>query len=127
MSSPVILRTLLISVPAVFRMRRTAVIFFENREVIWPIRLRKPLSQLHPAAGEAGKTGDWRSQTPVIDHEKCTQKDTCLLCWLYCPDGVISSDFPLEIDLNSAKMRYLRGGMSTQSNRNGETNTKAEG
>jgi pyruvate ferredoxin oxidoreductase delta subunit len=56
-----------------------------------------------PAAGEAGKTGDWRSQTPVIDHEKCSKKDTCLLCWLYCPDGVISSDFPLEIDLEFCK------------------------
>jgi pyruvate ferredoxin oxidoreductase delta subunit len=56
-----------------------------------------------PAPGEAGKTGDWRSQTPEIDHEKCSQKDTCLLCWLYCPDGVISREFPLEIDLEFCK------------------------
>lgn len=56
-----------------------------------------------PAPGEAGRTGDWRSQTPVIDHEKCSQKDTCLYCWLYCPDGVISPDFPLEIDLEYCK------------------------
>ena len=56
-----------------------------------------------PAAGEAGRTGDWRSQTPVIDQEKCSQQDTCLLCWLYCPDGVISRDFPLEIDLEYCK------------------------
>jgi pyruvate ferredoxin oxidoreductase delta subunit len=56
-----------------------------------------------PAAGEAGRTGDWRSQTPVIDHEKCSQKDSCLLCWLYCPDGVISREFPIEIDLEYCK------------------------
>ncbi|HMK37627.1 MAG TPA: 4Fe-4S binding protein [Desulfomonilaceae bacterium] len=56
-----------------------------------------------PATGEAGRTGDWRSQTPCIDHEKCSQKDSCLLCWLYCPDGVISRDFPLEIDLEFCK------------------------
>lgn len=56
-----------------------------------------------PAPGEAGRTGDWRSHTPVIDHEKCSQKDTCLLCWLYCPDGVITPDFPLEIDVEYCK------------------------
>jgi pyruvate ferredoxin oxidoreductase delta subunit len=56
-----------------------------------------------PASGEAGKTGDWRSQTPVIDHEKCTGKDSCLYCWMFCPDGVISRSFPLEIDLEYCK------------------------
>jgi pyruvate ferredoxin oxidoreductase delta subunit len=56
-----------------------------------------------PAAGEAGKTGDWRSQTPRIDHEKCTKLDSCLLCWMYCPDGVITPTFPLEIDLEYCK------------------------
>jgi pyruvate ferredoxin oxidoreductase delta subunit len=56
-----------------------------------------------PAPGEAGRTGDWRSHTPRIDHERCSGKDTCLLCWLYCPDGVISRDFPLEIDIEYCK------------------------
>jgi pyruvate ferredoxin oxidoreductase delta subunit len=56
-----------------------------------------------PAKGEAGKTGDWRSQTPHIDHDKCTKKDSCLICWLYCPDGVISHEFPLTIDLDYCK------------------------
>lgn len=56
-----------------------------------------------PSPGEAGRTGDWRSQTPVIDHDKCPQKDTCLYCWLYCPDGLISREFPLEIDLEYCK------------------------
>jgi len=56
-----------------------------------------------PAPGEAGRTGDWRSHTPAIDQEKCSQKESCLLCWLYCPDGVISRQFPLEIDLEYCK------------------------
>lgn len=56
-----------------------------------------------PAPGEAGRTGDWRSHTPVIDREKCSGNDSCLLCWLYCPDGLISREFPLEIDLEYCK------------------------
>ena len=42
-----------------------------------------------PAVGEAGRTGDWRDATPVIDHGKCIasvkNRPACYLCWLYCP------------------------------------------
>ena len=31
-------------------------------------------------------TGEWRTKTPVIDWEKCTQ---CLLCTPVCPDSCI--------------------------------------
>lgn len=34
----------------------------------------------------AFKTGEWRTQTPVFDSEKCTQ---CLLCAPVCPDSCI--------------------------------------
>lgn len=27
-------------------------------------------------------TGSWRTQTPVVDRERCTY---CALCYLYCP------------------------------------------
>jgi pyruvate ferredoxin oxidoreductase delta subunit len=64
---------------------------------------RTIIAQSVPAKGEAGRTGDWRSQTPEIDLEKCSQKDTCLLCWAYCPDGLITRDFPLEIDVEYCK------------------------
>ena len=57
--------------------------------------------------GEAGKTGDWRAKRPVIDLNKCTpckkQKDTCYLCWLYCPDGTITRRIPVEVDLTYCK------------------------
>ncbi|MDH7508300.1 MAG: 4Fe-4S binding protein [Methanomassiliicoccales archaeon] len=32
------------------------------------------------------KTGDWRSQKPEVDKEKCIN---CLWCWVYCPDNSI--------------------------------------
>ncbi len=35
---------------------------------------------------EEYKTGDWRTERPVIDKEKCTN---CLICWISCPDTAI--------------------------------------
>lgn len=39
-------------------------------------------------AGNASlrRTGDWRSERPLVDKEKCNK---CGLCWLYCPDGAM--------------------------------------
>jgi len=39
-------------------------------------------------AGNASlrRTGDWRTERPVMDKEKCNK---CALCWLYCPDGAM--------------------------------------
>jgi pyruvate ferredoxin oxidoreductase delta subunit len=60
-----------------------------------------------PAVGEAGKTGEWRDAFPVIDQEKCLparqNKASCFLCWLYCPDAVISKTIPVQIDLEYCK------------------------
>ncbi|PKN67247.1 MAG: pyruvate ferredoxin oxidoreductase [Deltaproteobacteria bacterium HGW-Deltaproteobacteria-12] len=60
-----------------------------------------------PAVGEAGLTGDWRDMRPVIDHGKCIpsvkNKPACYLCWLYCPEGVVKTGIPVEIDLNYCK------------------------
>lgn len=39
--------------------------------------------------GSAGKTGSWRTERPVLSPEKCT---SCYLCWLYCPDDVITME-----------------------------------
>lgn len=35
------------------------------------------------------KTGDWRTQKPIIDLNKCTD---CHLCWLYCPDSAVLTE-----------------------------------
>jgi pyruvate ferredoxin oxidoreductase delta subunit len=39
-------------------------------------------------AGNASlrRTGDWRSERPILDKVKCNK---CGLCWLYCPDAAI--------------------------------------
>ncbi|UCG82585.1 MAG: 4Fe-4S binding protein [Dehalococcoidia bacterium] len=57
--------------------------------------------------GEAGRTGEWRSARPVVDNNVCTpakkNKPACFLCWLYCPDAVISKGIPIEINLEYCK------------------------
>ena len=40
-----------------------------------------------PAPGSAGRTGAWRLYRPAVDAERCIK---CGICWLYCPDDVIS-------------------------------------
>ena len=39
-----------------------------------------------PATSRQFQTGEWRTQTPVLDEKKCRQ---CLLCVPYCPDSCI--------------------------------------
>jgi len=41
----------------------------------------------NPAASKANLTGDWRSQVPVYNKEKCTK---CGLCYVFCPDAAIT-------------------------------------
>jgi len=58
-----------------------------------------PLNPLSKATvGAAGPTGTWRSHRPVVDKDKCTN---CLLCWIWCPEGVISKE--TEIDYEYCK------------------------
>jgi pyruvate ferredoxin oxidoreductase delta subunit len=60
-----------------------------------------------PGIGEAGKTGEWRTVRPVINHKKClpakSNKPSCFQCWLYCPEAVISRTVPVNIDYNYCK------------------------
>jgi pyruvate ferredoxin oxidoreductase delta subunit len=55
-------------------------------------------------AGNAAprRTGEWRSDRPVVNREKCTK---CGLCWLYCPDVAIrlQEDGYYEPDLDYCK------------------------
>jgi len=61
-----------------------------------------------PIEGEGGQTGTWRSRRPVIDRSRClTCRDkprSCQLCWLYCPEAVITQGSPPTIDY-----RYCKG------------------
>ncbi len=42
-----------------------------------------------PGNASSYRTGDWRTDRPVWDKEKCNK---CGLCYIYCPDGTIKED-----------------------------------
>ena len=54
-----------------------------------------------PGWSEENQTGSWRDLRPVLDREKC--KD-CGLCWLYCPESVIS-----RVDSYAINYIYCKG------------------
>lgn len=41
---------------------------------------------LEPGSSRMRKTGDWKTEKPILDKEKCT---SCMTCWAYCPDSCI--------------------------------------
>jgi len=49
------------------------------------------------------ETGDWRSEKPIWDPEKCTH---CLICWIYCPD---SSIIVKDGKVQGIDYRYCKG------------------
>jgi len=60
-----------------------------------------------PAVGEAGATGNWRTERPVLDVARCLPakraKPCCFLCWAYCPEAVVARTVPPAIDLEYCK------------------------
>jgi pyruvate ferredoxin oxidoreductase delta subunit len=40
-----------------------------------------------PGSAKAYRTGDWRSDKPIKDYEKCIK---CGMCWIYCPEAAIT-------------------------------------
>jgi pyruvate ferredoxin oxidoreductase delta subunit len=53
--------------------------------------------------GSFRKTGDWRTERPILDKEKCIK---CALCWMYCPDAAIK---PSEEGYYEADLYYCKG------------------
>jgi 2-oxoacid:acceptor oxidoreductase delta subunit (pyruvate/2-ketoisovalerate family) len=45
-----------------------------------------PITAISFLTTEGNETGEWRSQRPVLDPEKCNR---CGLCWMYCPDNAV--------------------------------------
>ena len=64
-------------------------------------------SHSEPGPGDGGRTGSWRVLRPVIDPDKCIaakkNKKACFICWLFCPDGVISKTVLPQIDYEYCK------------------------
>ena len=56
-----------------------------------------------PGSASSYKTGDWRSQKPVFDFEKCIK---CGLCYIYCPEGCIGQNAEGYFE---ADMYYCKG------------------
>jgi pyruvate ferredoxin oxidoreductase delta subunit len=59
-----------------------------------------PASISFPIKGSAGKTGNWRTFRPVVNHEDCIQ---CYFCYMYCPEGVIS----INEDTKQVEIDYI--------------------
>jgi pyruvate ferredoxin oxidoreductase delta subunit len=64
-------------------------------------------SHSKPGRGDGGRTGSWRVVRPVINTELCIpakrKAQACFLCWLYCPDVVVTRTIPPTIDLEYCK------------------------
>ena len=56
-----------------------------------------------PGNTEQYRTGDWRSQSPTYDFEKCNK---CGLCQTYCPEGCVEET---EDGLFKANMYWCKG------------------
>lgn len=65
------------------------------------------ISYSEAAPGDGGHTGSWRVLRPVINPAACTVAKrgvkACYICWLYCPDAVISQTIPPTIDYDYCK------------------------
>jgi len=62
-----------------------------------------PGDLLGPATSLDFETGDWRTQRPIWDGEKCKN---CLFCWIYCPDSAIMVK---EKKMVGIDYRYCKG------------------
>lgn len=57
-----------------------------------------------PGSAREFKTGDWRSQRPIWDSEKCIH---CLICFIYCPDSSIKVNS--EGKMTGIDLDYCKG------------------
>ena len=58
---------------------------------------------IEPGNASAYRTGDWRSQHPEFDYEKCNK---CGLCYIFCPEGCIELE---ENGYFQANLYYCKG------------------
>jgi len=58
---------------------------------------------IEPGSASQYRTGDWKSQHPVYDYEKCNK---CGLCYIYCPEACIK---PREDEYFTSDLFYCKG------------------
>ena len=56
-----------------------------------------------PGSAMQYQTGDWRTQRPTYNHERCIK---CGLCSIYCPEGCVH---PTEEGYFEADLFYCKG------------------
>ncbi len=56
-----------------------------------------------PGSSAELKTGDWRSERPETDYEKCIQ---CGQCYIFCPDMVYTQN---ELGFYQRNLFYCKG------------------
>ena len=56
-----------------------------------------------PGSAREYQTGDWKSQSPVLDKDKCNK---CALCYIFCPEGCINET---EDGFFEADLFYCKG------------------
>ena len=56
-----------------------------------------------PGNASKYRTGDWRSQRPIFDLDKCIK---CGLCYVFCPEGCIRQN---EEGYFEADLYYCKG------------------
>jgi pyruvate ferredoxin oxidoreductase delta subunit len=56
-----------------------------------------------PGSASQYKTGDWRSQHPVWDHQRCIK---CGICSIFCPEGCVGQN---EEGYFEANLYYCKG------------------
>jgi pyruvate ferredoxin oxidoreductase gamma subunit len=58
---------------------------------------------LEPGSAKSYRSGDWRSQYPEYDYDKCNK---CGLCYIFCPEGCI---VPKDDGFFEANLYYCKG------------------
>ncbi|MBM4333195.1 MAG: pyruvate synthase subunit PorD [Deltaproteobacteria bacterium] len=56
-----------------------------------------------PGNAREYKTGDWRSQRPVVEKEQCIK---CAVCWIFCPEPAV---YETEDGYYLANLEYCKG------------------
>jgi len=68
---------------------------------------RRKTSHSESGPGDGGRTGSWRVMRPVLNKNVCIpckrNAEACFICWLFCPDVVITRTIPPTIDLEYCK------------------------